>query len=137
MTFKAPPDPPKALPRASRTDPDVHSLRLPPELSLDVFFYYFFLGQPHAKPHFLRAFLEGICPKIVSKVCVLDGAVMNKSKKHCTGASPKSPSTVKSTNLPDLEFIRGFPGSRRIPRIRCQELLLEPPLPHAPGARMT
>ena len=55
-----------------------------PELSSNVFST--FVGTSQAKPYFLRAFLEGRRPKMVSEVGVLYGAVMKKSKKHCTGA---------------------------------------------------
>ena len=131
MAFKAPPDPPKALPRASRTDPDVHSLRFPPELSHDVFST--FVGQPHAKPHFLRVFLEGIFPKIVSKVCVLYGAVMKKSKTlHQSVARVTSAAKTEGNARSGTH-----PRILRIPRIRCQEPRLGTTLPRAPGARMT
>ena len=36
---------------------------------------------------------------MLSKVGVIDGAVMKKSKKHCTGASPESPSIVKNNKF--------------------------------------
>ena len=49
------------------------------------------------KPILLRAFLESNFPEMLSKVGVLDGRGMKKSKKHCTGASPESPTTVKHT----------------------------------------
>ena len=87
------PGPPRAPPELPRADPDLLSLPMPPELSSNVFST--FVGTSQAKPYFLRAFLEGRRPKMVSEVGVLYGAVMKKSKKHCTGASPESPSTVK------------------------------------------
>ncbi len=43
------------------------------------------------------AFLAGNLPKKLSKLCVLDERGMKKSKKHRTGASPESPTTVKHT----------------------------------------
>ena len=45
-----------------------------------------FSGQLHATHLLLRAFLEGTPSKIVLKVYVSDEAVLEKSKKHCTGA---------------------------------------------------
>ena len=47
----------------------------------------------------MRAFLEGNPSEMLSKVGVIDGAVMKKSKKHCTGASPESPSIVKNNKF--------------------------------------
>ena len=58
-------------------------------------FFSTFVGQLHLKPLLLRAFLEGNPSEMLSKVGVIDGAVMKKSKKHCTGAPPESPSIVK------------------------------------------
>ena len=50
------------------------------ELSHDVFST--FVGQLHLKPLLLRAFLEGNPSEMLSKVGVIDGAVMKKSKKN-------------------------------------------------------
>ena len=49
-----------------------------PELSHDVF--SIFLGTPHTVSYFLRRFLEGDLSEMVSKVYLLDGAVIQKSK---------------------------------------------------------
>ena len=40
-----------------------------------------------AESYFLKPFLEGDLSEMVSKVYLLDGAVMNKSTKHNTGAT--------------------------------------------------
>ena len=82
---------PRPLPEPPRASQSLQSL---PELSRDGFLT--FVGSSHAKPSLLRAFLEGIRLKIVSKVGVLDERSLKKSKKHCTGASPESPSIVKN-----------------------------------------
>ena len=57
-------------------DPDLHSLLVLPELSPDVFST--FSGTSHAKPYFLGPYLLGDLSEIVSKLGVLDGAVMKK-----------------------------------------------------------
>ena len=79
-----------------------------------------------------------------SKLGVLDGAVMKKSKKHCTGVRQFSFSLFFMPKTRDLEPIRrspavsgGLRGSPRIHRIRCQRVRLRPYLPRAPGAKMT
>ena len=77
MEAGAPPEPPRA-------DPDLHSLPLPPELSLDVFFCTFSYSS-QLKHLVLRACLAGNLPKKLSKLGVLDERGMKKSKKHCTG----------------------------------------------------
>ncbi len=61
---------------------------MPPQLSPDVFFD-FFDDVPRASIGFgtISGVPWGVPP---SKLGVLDGAVMKKSKKHCTGASPES-----------------------------------------------
>ncbi len=46
-----------------------------------------------------------------SKLGVLDGAVMKKSKKHCTGASPGSILLLFTLKARKKESIRGSPGS--------------------------
>ena len=61
-------------------------------------------------------------------------SVMKKAKKHCTGASPASPSIVKHNKFEPFGI---HPRNQRIPPIRCQEPRLGTTLPHAPGDRMT
>ena len=79
---------PRGLPDLSQSLPElprgVRTLRLPPELSHDVFLT--FVGTSYAKPSLLRAFLEGIRQKNVSKVGVIERRGLKKSKKHCAGA---------------------------------------------------
>ena len=72
--------------------------------------------------------------EMLSKVSVLDGAVMKKSKKHHAGASPESPSTVKNNKFEPFGI---HPRIQRIQRIRCQDPRLGTTLPRAPGVRMT
>ena len=86
-------EPPRALPDLSHSLPELPLYRSATELSRDVFLT--FVGTSHAKPSLLRAFLEGIRLIMVSTVGVIDERSPKKSKKHCTGASPKSPSTEK------------------------------------------
>ena len=134
-------DPPKLsqhLPGAPRADPDLYSLPVPPELSPHVFSTS--VGTSQAKPYFLRAFWEVCFPKMVSKVYVLDEAVMKKSKKHNARATSCSFLLACASILAKMEFIRGSrgsTGSSGIPIIRWQEPRLGPSLPRAPGARMT
>ncbi len=61
-----------------RADPDLHSLPVPPELSLDVFLTFSYPSQ--IKPLVLREFLAGNLPKKLSKLGVLAETSMNKSK---------------------------------------------------------
>ena len=53
--------------------------------------------------------------ELLSEVGVLDGAVMKKSKKHCTGAPQNHQVTVYAMNWSHLEFIRGISGIPGIP----------------------
>ena len=62
------------------------------ELSRDAFL--FFSGMSQAESYFVRPFLDGNCPKSISKLYVLAERGMKKSKKHCTGATPESPFIV-------------------------------------------
>ena len=126
------PGPPRALPEPPTAGPELPRAI---ELSHDVFST--FVGQLHLKPLLLRAFLEGNPSEMLSKVGVIDGAVMKKSKKHCTGASPESPSIVKHNKFEPFGIHPRIQRIRRIRRIRCQELRLGPSLPRAPGVRMT
>jgi len=66
---KSPPEPPRA-------NPDLHSLPVPPELSLDVFCTFSWTSQ--LKHLVLRAFLAGNPPKKLSKLGVLDERGMKK-----------------------------------------------------------
>ena len=74
--------PSQSSPRAEppRADPDLHSLLVPPELSPDVLST--FSGTSATESYFLRPYLEGDLSDMVSKLCVLDGAVMKKSKTN-------------------------------------------------------
>ena len=96
-------------------------------------------GMSHTESYFLRALVDGLYPDMVSKVGVLDGAVLKKPGKRHRSATMLS-STVPAHQLkpngihPRIPLI---PRTPRIPAIRCQELRLGPSLPHAPGARMT
>ncbi len=60
-----------------------------------------------------------------------------KVKKRRTGEGSVLSSTVENTNLELFGTRIRRPQRPRIQRKRCHQLLLGPPLPHAPGARMT
>ena len=79
---------PRAPPEPPRAGPDLHSLPLPLELSLDVFLTFSYPSQ--LKHLVLRAFLAGDLPNKLLKLGVLDERSMKKSKNHCTGVSPES-----------------------------------------------
>ncbi len=74
------------------------STGLPVSPELSHYDFSTFLGTSHAVPYFLRRFLECDLSEIVSEVYVLLEAVIKQyKKKHRTGASPESPTTVKHT----------------------------------------
>ena len=63
-------------PEAPGADPDVHSLRFPPELSPDMFLTFF--SDVSCETTGFETISEGTRPKIVLEVCVLHEAAMNK-----------------------------------------------------------
>ncbi len=73
MEAGAPPEPPRA-------GPDLHSLPVPPKLSLGVFFTFSWTSQ--LKRLVLRAFLAGNLPDKLSKLGVLDERGMKKTKTN-------------------------------------------------------
>ena len=102
------------------------------ELSHDVFST--FVGTSHAVSYFLRRFLEGDLSESVSKVYLLDGAVMKKSKKHHAGA----PHDRFFKDRFERNHRLGIhPRIKRIPALWCHQVRPGAYLPHAPGVRMT
>ena len=55
-----------------------------------------FSGTSNAKPYFLRPYLEGDLSEMVSKLGVLDGAVMKKSKNKLHRSVTRVTSAVKT-----------------------------------------
>ena len=103
------------------------------ELSRDVFLT--FSGMSQAESYFLRRFLDGNCPKSSSKLYVLAERGMKKWKKHCTGATPESPSMVKFNKNARFGIHPRNPRNPRNPRIRCQEPRLGTTLPTRAGGQ--
>ncbi len=69
---------PRAPPEPPRAGPALHSLPVPPELSLDVLLTF---SHPSQLKHIvLRAFLVGNLPKKLSKLGVLDESGTNNKK---------------------------------------------------------
>ena len=128
----------KSFARCCLKKSEKHRARTPERFSRDVFLT--FSGTPHAKHLLSRRFVDGQGPKLVSKVSDSYEAVQQRSKKH----HARAPSGAKSD---DLLSKNNYFGTRsgiqriqriqRIPRKRWQQLRRQPPLTHAPGARMT
>ncbi len=75
-TVRRPTLDPRAPPEPPRAGPDLHSLPVPPELSLDVFLTFSY--PSHVKHPGLRAFLEDCLPEMLSKLGVLAETSMKK-----------------------------------------------------------
>ena len=108
---RALPGPPRAPPEPPRADSDLHSLPGPPELSRDVFFYFFMMSQ--LKPLVLRAFLAGHPPKKALKSRRFSWDIheqKNENKNHAIAPLwPKVWECCSNTSF--WEFARQSPGS--------------------------
>ena len=103
---------PQGLPELRHTLPELTQastgLPVSPELSHDVFST--FLGTSHAVSYFLRRLLEGDLSEMVSKVYLLDGAVMKKSKNIAPERHTADFVKTASNGIIGLELIRGIRG---------------------------